>query len=141
MELLNLSDRDLSVETSTDPFPRDVEFVISAMEACPRPETDRQKLHRFPYRVRATLRLYSDRCESGPALLYTRHIHALAVGFLTNRRLPISHGGLLRIRSPRQDVIEIGCTVLRCREVASGWFEGALYFNREQPAFAPEQFE
>ena len=141
MVLLNLNDKGLADETSTEPFPREVEFVISAMEACPRPAIDRQKLPRFPYRVRASLRLYSDQSDQGPALLYTRHVHSLAIGFLTNRRLPISHGGVLRIRTPRQEVIEIGCTVLRCREVAPGWFEGALYFNREQSAFAPEAFE
>jgi hypothetical protein len=29
----------------------------------------------------------------------------------------------------------VHCTLLRCREAAPGWFEGSVYFNREQPQF------
>jgi hypothetical protein len=34
--------------------------------------------------------------------------------------------------------MKIQCTLFRCRVVVSGWYEGALYFNRPQFAFALE---
>ncbi len=39
------------------------------------------------------------------------------------------------------EMVEIYCTVLRCREVAGGWYEGALYFNREQAVFSAEEMQ
>jgi hypothetical protein len=32
-------------------------------------------------------------------------------------------------------MIEAACTVLRCRQAAPGWYEGAIYFNRSQEIF------
>jgi hypothetical protein len=118
-----------------EPFPTEVEFVISALEAGPKPAQDRQKLKRTAYRVRAALRLFSDAPESVASLLFTRHVNPQAVGFLTNRHLPLSHGGILYIPSPDQRMLQIYCTVLRCREAAPGWYEGAAYFNRQQAVF------
>lgn len=122
-------------------FPRQVEFLISALEAGPKPPVDRQKLKRTAYRVRATLKLFSDDPDAPAALLYTRHVNSQAVGFLSSQHLPLSHGGVLRMRSPQGEMLEIYATVLRCREVAAGWYEGALYFNREQPGFMAEEMQ
>ena len=99
---------------------------------------DRHKVRRTPYRSRSLLRLFSDVPESPEALLYTRSISPQGVGFLSDRPLTLSHGGTVRIALPEGDALEIGCTVLRCRQVAPGWYEGALYFNRQQPKFAAE---
>lgn len=121
------------------PFPREVEFVISALEAGPRPNRDRHKLPRTIYRVQATLRLFSDKPESAPTILYTRHVNPQAVGFLTARRLPLSHGGILYITSPTQRLMQVYCTILRCREAAPGWYEGAVYFNRQQQCFSVDE--
>jgi len=123
---------------ATAPFPAEVEFVISALEAGPKPLIDRQKAKRSQYRVRATLKLFSDPPGSKPALLYTRNVTSQALAFLTNEVLTLSHGGILRIPSPSGEIVKINCTVLRYREAAPGWFEGALYFNREQPFFSAE---
>lgn len=123
-----------------EPFPAEVEFVISALEAGPKPAQDRQRMKRTAYRVRAAIRLFSDPHDSPPTLLFTRHVNPQAVGFLTNRRLPLSHGGILYIPSPDQKLLHIYCTVLRCREAAPGWYEGAAYFNRQQTLFAADQF-
>jgi hypothetical protein len=121
-------------------FPAEVEFVISALEAGPKPTAERQKVKRTVYRVRAAIRLFSDPHETPATLLYTRHVNPQAVGFLTNRRLPLSHGGILYIPSPdQQKVMQVYCTVLRCREAAPGWYEGAAYFNRQQNVFAAEK--
>ena len=120
------------------PFPAEVEFLISALEAGPKPLIDRQKARRSQYRVRATLKLFSDAPEAKPALLYTRNVTSQALAFLTNDILTLSHGGILRIPSPSGEVLKINCTVLRCREAAPGWFEGAVYFNRDQAIFSAE---
>ena len=119
-------------------LPREVEFIISALEAGPKPAEERQKLRRTSYRIVATLKLFSDDPEAPPTVLYTRHVNEQAVGVLSPQPLTLSHGGVIRIRSPKGEMIEVACTVLRCREVAAGWYEGALYFNREQPCFAAE---
>ena len=47
---------------------------------------------------------------------------------------PLGYGGLVQL--PRPDgngTMTVHCTILRCREAAPGWFEGSVYFNREQP--------
>ena len=119
-------------------LPREVEFIISALEAGPKPAEERQKLRRTAYRVVATLKLFSDDAEAPPTVLYTRHVNEQAVGVLSPQPLTLSHGGVIRIPSPKGEMMEIACTVLRCREVAAGWYEGALYFNRDQPCFAAE---
>jgi hypothetical protein len=129
-----------SRELVAEPFPADVEFVISALEAGPRPLIERHKLRRTPYRVRAMLRLFSDSTGQPPCLLYTRHVNSQAMGFLSAKYLPLSHGGILRIPAQGK-LLEIYCTILRCREAAPGWYEGAVYFNRQQPTFAAENLE
>jgi len=37
---------------------------------------------------------------------------------------------------PGGDIRTIACTLLRCREAAPGWYEGRMYFNRQQADFA-----
>jgi len=123
---------------ATSAFPAEVEFMISALEAGPKPVIDRQKERRTQYRVRATLKLFSDPPEAKPALLYTRNVTTHALAFLTNDVLTLSHGGILRIPTPSGEIVKINCTVLRYREAAPGWFEGAVYFNREQPFFSAD---
>jgi hypothetical protein len=50
--------------------------------------------------------------------------------------LPLGYGGTIELAAPGGNVIALNCTLLRCREIASGWYDGALYFNREQAVFA-----
>src|SRR5881296_1915887 len=70
MVLVEPSFDDSLLADATAPFPAEVEFVISALEAGPKPLVDRQKTKRSQYRVRATLKLFSDSPEAKPALLY-----------------------------------------------------------------------
>ncbi len=139
MVLVQPSLDDSLLADATAPFPAEVEFVISALEAGPKPLIDRQKMRRSQYRVRATLKLFSDQPEAKPALLYVRNVTSQALAFLTNDVLTLSHGGILRIPSPSGEILKINCTVLRYRECAPGWFEGAVYFNREQKFFSAEE--
>ena len=129
---------DALLADASAPFPPEVEFLISALEAGPKPLIDRQKERRSQYRVRATLKLFSDAPDAKPALLYTRNVTSHALAFLTDDVLTLSHGGILQIPLPSGEIVKINCTVLRYREAAPGWFEGAVYFNREQAFFAAE---
>jgi hypothetical protein len=139
MTLVEAFQDDSLLLTATAPFPAEVEFVISALEAGPKPIVDRQKARRSIYRVRATLKLFSDAPDAKPALLFTRNVTSQALAFLTADVLTLSHGGILRIPAPSGEILKINCTVLRCREAAPGWFEGAVYFNREQGFFNADE--
>lgn len=129
----------------TQGWPREVELIISALaageaydgaEPVTRHPSAVRRLSRMDYRVRATLRLFSDLAGTGPWRLYTRDANSRGLGFLTPHRLPLGYGGTVELRAPTGELLGIPCTLLRCREVASGWFDGALYFNRDQPLFA-----
>ena len=125
-------------------WPTDVELILSAMDVgrgdadeTPVIETalNRRHANRTPYRVRACLKLFSDRPGAGPWTLYTRDVSPRGVGFITPHRLPLGYGGWVEIPAPRGGLIQIHCTLYRCRPAVQGWFEGALSFNREQHAF------
>ena len=134
---------------AADPWPREVDLIISALEAGSRrdcrstdPTTagnrDQRLLDRTPYRVRASLHLFSDHEGTPPWRLFIRDADARGLGFLTPHRLPLGYGGTVELPAPSGQRVNIHCTVLRCREVATGWFEGALTFNRDQDAFMLE---
>lgn len=140
MVLADIGLTDDLLESLALPFPAEVEFLMSAMEAGPRPDGERQRQRRSRYRARAALRLFSDPPGAMPAILFTRTVNTQAVGFVTARRLTLSHGGLLRLPDPAGGrVLDAYCTVLRCREAATGWYEGAVYFNREQCRFGRDE--
>ena len=72
------------------------------------------------------------------------HLKALTasmerMGFITPHRLPLGYGGWVELLSPRGRKIRAHCTLFRCREAVKGWYDGALYFNREQHVFDPER--
>jgi hypothetical protein len=116
-------------------FPAEVEMILSAMEAARHAKRDRRYLTRLPYRVRAELKLFSDPAEAEPYTLYTRDVDPRGMGFITNARLPLGYGGCVELFAPDGSRMRIHCSVYRCREAARGWYEGALYFNREQSDF------
>ncbi len=124
------------IVSADEPFPQEVEFLISALEAGPRPVIDRHRFARARYRTRAMLRLFSDSDGSPAKLLFTRSVSSQAV--VTAHPLPLSHGGILFIPKPLGETGRITCTVLRCRQAAPKWYEGAVYFNRPQDCFAAE---
>jgi len=114
-------------------WPPEVDLIISAIEAGrANAFSDRRNGSRSPYRTQAVLRLFSDLPETDPWTLYTRDLDARGVGFITRHRLPLGYGGMIRLALPNGQILEAHCTLLRCREAAPGWFEGALYFNRDQ---------
>ena len=127
--------RETSGDTA-DNWPPQAELILSALETGQHGRRDRRAARRNPYRVRARLRLFSDPPLASPWTLYTRDVHARGLGFITPHRLPLGYGGLVELPGLDGGVVTINCTLLRCREAAPGWYEGSVYFNREQPHFA-----
>jgi hypothetical protein len=132
--------------TFHDDWPPQVELILSAIEAgryvgpsAPQlaggPE--RRQSKRASYRVRGHLRLFSDAPGEQGRVIYTRDVHPRGLGFITPNRLPLGHGGVVELPTPGGKIVSIPCTLLRCREAAPGWYEGSVYFNREQPHLVP----
>lgn len=119
------------------PLPPEVEFILSALEAGQYGGPTRRKGQRCAYRVEAALKLFSDTPQADPWTLYTRDVSHQGLGFVTRHRLPLGYGGILTVMTPQGRQATIDCTLIRCREAAKGWFEGSMYFNREQPGFHP----
>jgi hypothetical protein len=119
-------------------WPREVEMILSALEAGSVKHDDRRRHPRMPYRVLADLRLFSDAAGIPAWRLYTRDVSARGVGFVTQHRLPLGYGGVIQLTTPKSGrIVSVAGTLFRCRPVTNGWFEGAMYFNREQWLFAP----
>jgi len=139
MVLVDADDGELVADCAGEPFPQEVEFIISALEAAPPPLLERQQVRRSRYRVRAALRLFSDAAERATRILFTRNVSPKAMAFLCEYALPLSHGGVLHVPTPGGALLSAACTILRCREAAPGWYEGAVYFNRPQTCFDHER--
>ncbi|HET6248002.1 MAG TPA: hypothetical protein VFE47_09925 [Tepidisphaeraceae bacterium] len=121
---------------SAAPLPAEVELILSAIETGRHGYRERRSIARAVYRVQASLRLFSDQPNTPPATLYTRDVNQRGLGFITKTRLALGHGGLLDITLPDGRDCTIACTLLRCREATPEWFEGSVYFNRQQLDFA-----
>ena len=127
-----------STATAEPDWPPQVELILSALETGQFSRDNRRSTTRMPYRVRGRLRLFSDPPNSAPWTIYTRDIHSRGLGFISPHRLPLGYGGMIDLPAPDGSALNINCTLLRCREAAPGWYEGSIYFNREQPSFAAE---
>jgi len=114
-------------------------MILSAMEAGPKAGAENRALERMTYRAAAKLQLFADGPMAEPWTLFTRDIDPRGLGFITHERLPLGYGGWVELCAPNGRVTRIACTLYRCREVLPGWYEGALYFNREQWMFDPKQ--
>ena len=114
-----------------------VEMILSALDVATGQDLhEKRRFGRRRYRARATLRLHSD-ADGAPAwTLYTRDTSPRGLGFLTPHLLPLGYGGILSLESPGGEQVELACTLLRCREISKGWYDGSLYFNRERADFA-----
>jgi hypothetical protein len=111
---------------------------LSALDAGRNVDANRRLGSRLPYRVRAQLKLFSDKSGTEPYVLYTRDVDPRGMGFITPHRLPLGYGGEVELFTPRGNKIRVHCTLLRCRQAAPGWYEGAATFNREQWSFQVE---
>jgi hypothetical protein len=126
------------VTLSPEELERQAEFILSALDAGQHRRTDRRHAPRVRYRVRGTIRLYSEGDDAEAKVVFTRDVCPRCLGFVTPHRLPLGYGGILELQDPDGNEIRLDCTLLRCRETVNGWFEGSVYFNRTQWKFARE---
>ena len=112
-------------------WPREVEMMISAIEAAPRTLRDRRKRYRTAHRTVASLKLFVDG-DRRSRTLYTRNVDSRGVGFLSPERLPLGYGGTIELLAPSGETVTANCTIFRCSEMVNGWYEAALSFNTEQ---------
>jgi len=111
---------------------REVEMIISAMEAGGHCGVRQRKPVRTNWRVQATVRLFIDQPGHPARTIFSRDVHSRGLGFVTPERLPLGYGGVIDLPAKDGTIVSIACTVLRCREATAGWYEGFVYFNREQ---------
>lgn len=132
-----LTQTESAVGTGDAGSPPELALILSALETASA-AAERRQMQRFSYRVQASLRLLTDSAHSEDKTLYTRDVNARSLGFLTRECLPLGYGGIVRLPSPAPgaEILCIPCTLLRCREVAPGWYDGAMYFNRDREEFA-----
>jgi hypothetical protein len=122
-------------------------MILSAMDAAARsrsvPPTAYERrgepAARRSFRGEAKLRLFADRETTEPWPVFLRDIESRAIGFITPDRLPLGYGGRLTFIGPDQNEHQLEVTVVRCRSCYGGWYEGAAYFHRSQPAFRPNR--
>lgn len=115
-------------------WPAELDFILSALEAGQSARNNQRMTPRKMYRVKAALRLFADGPQES-RILFTRDVSRRGLGFLSQHRLPLGYGGILELPAPDGRMLRIDCTLLRCREAVRGWYEGAVYFNREQFGF------
>lgn len=121
-------------------WPADVDFILSALEAgVSNAHVDKRQAVRLPYRAIGHLKLYSAPLDEPATTIYTRDVCPKSLGFVTQSRLPLGYGGILTIKGPDGQEMRLDVTLLRCREAVPGWFEGAVYFNRQQMTFSPDE--
>jgi hypothetical protein len=137
-DLMTLQTQEAQEENTANWHPQ-AEMVLSALEAA-HPRDDRRQQRRNAFRVRATLKLFTDSPDEPARVLYTRDANHRGIGFVTRNRLPLGYGGILELPSLRTPgkILTIQCTLSRCRLTAAGWYEGALHFNRDQWEFLVE---
>ncbi len=121
----------------TQTHPLEVENLFQELESQGYFDEDGRKRDRRELRCGAKIKLFSDVAHR---TLFTRDVDTRGLGFVIKDRLPLGHGGTVELPGPDGAVLRINCTVLRCRRVADGWYEGAVYFNREQYIFATEAY-
>ena len=124
--------KDPAAEILTE-IPADAAMVISAMDMGS-PRVDRRALARVAYRVTTAIRLFRDKPGTKPWELFTRDVNRKCLGFVTRHRLPLGYGGVVALVDFNGNPLDVHCTLLRCREATAGWYEGSVYFNRDQPA-------
>jgi hypothetical protein len=119
-------------------IPHDAQLVMSALEAgnaASAPPGDRRRSRRRAYRTIASLWLFSDPMATPLMNLYTRDISRRGLGFITRIALPLGYGGIVELPAPDGRLLNLHCTVLRCRQTVPEWYEGHLHFNRDQLDF------
>jgi hypothetical protein len=115
----------------------EIDLIMSALDAgSGQVKTERRSRERQVHNAIASLRLYADADSPiDPPLLFVRDANARGLGFITQHSLPLGYSGRVSIETPDGELIEVSCTVYRCRPCSGDWYEGALTFSKPQHAF------
>ncbi len=116
-------------------WPAQARLIVSSLESAQSGNVERRRHPRLRYRTRAQLTLFVDGPNAPPRLIFARDVCSRSLGFICPKYVPLGYGGQLEIRSPDGCDRIIYCTVLRSRKLVEGWYEGAVYFNRDQSYF------
>ena len=92
-----------------------------------------ERVRRVRFHGKAELSLFADPDDAEPWPLFLRDVEARAAGFICPDRMPLGYGGTLTFAAPDGRPLEVDVTLVRCRVCYDGWYEGALYFHRNQP--------
>jgi len=119
---------------ASDGVPQDARFVISVLNGEPSgaDHQERRRFRREPFIAAAELEVLGDASPPRTAI-FTRDANRWGVGFVTQKPLPLARDATLRIFIAGGEMLMVRCCVLRCREAAPGWFEGAVLFYHEEP--------
>lgn len=130
-----------------DHLPPHVQEVLSLMSATPPPAVlERRRQPRAAYQVRAMLEpldVIDGDSEHAAHVVYTRDANESGVGFITDRPEAVGREAVLSLASPAAEGVALNVRgiILRSREVADGWYEGALLFAHRCGALSPEHIE
>jgi hypothetical protein len=115
----------------------EVDMILSALDVGSNTiRTERRSRDRKTHNAIATLRLYAHAgSPDDPPLLFVRDADERGLGFITQHSLPLGYSGRVSIETPEGELLDVGCTVYRCRHCSGDWYEGALTFSRAQRAF------
>lgn len=114
----------------------EIDLIMSALDVGGTVRTERRSRERKVHNSIATLRLYANAHDSSdPPLLFVRDADARGLGFITQHSLPLGYGGRVSIETPEGELLDVGCTIYRCRPCSGDWYEGALTFSKPQHAF------
>ncbi len=115
----------------------EIDLIMSALDVAGGIAlTERRSRERKVHNAIASLRLYADAdSPDDPPLLFVRDVDSRGLGFITQHSLPLGYSGRVTIETPDGDLLEVGCTVYRCRPCSGDWYEGALTFSKPQHAF------
>lgn len=107
------------------------------------PIYERRKIARHRFEATATFTVETVAgmpvCLVEPqAQVYVRDANPWAVGYITNVHIASHAKGRVTMTGPDGQRFETGCLVRRTREVAPGWFQGVLEFDRQQQLFSEE---
>lgn len=115
----------------------EIDLIMSALDVGGSfTRTERRSRERQTHNTIATLRLYANANDPrDPPLLFVRDADSRGLGFITQHSLPLGYSGRVAIETPEGELLEVGCTVYRCRQFSGDWYEGALTFSKPQHAF------
>ena len=118
----------------TAELPEDVREVMEMLggHAPPAAVVDRRRSERVPHHVRAAMEI-DDALQHTRQTIYTRDVSSWGVGFISRVPLPTGANAMLHIAGVHGRTLQVMCSVIRCREVLPGWYEGAAVLFKEEP--------